>query len=122
VVIRSRTDQQPLAAARVIDNPAYADPKAVDATQPCFRLGAFGTEGLAHKRINGLFSLVLPRARSAMAVAHDLLGYAASHLAGSKASAIAAQVPSDSQHLFAFFQSRFRQQASFPVFERSLGN
>jgi hypothetical protein len=118
-VIRSRTDEQPLSAGRLVENPTYADAKAVDPTQPCFRLGAFGTEGLTHKRINGLFSLVVPRARSAMPVAHDLLAYAASRMAGTAAS-IAAQVPSDVPHLLGFFQTHFRQQASFPVFERDL--
>ena len=119
-VIRSRADQQPLAAGRLVENPAYPDGLNVDASQPCFRLGAFGNEGLAVKRINGLFSLILPRARSAMGAAMDLLAHAAAGLNGSTASAIAAQVPSDVPHLLAFYQSHFRRQASFPVFERAL--
>ena len=90
----------------------------MDATQPCFRLGAFGTEGLAHKRINGLFSIIFPRGRSSAAFALELMEHAAAKLDGTTATAIAAQVPSDAPHLLAFYQTHFRRQASFPVFER----
>jgi hypothetical protein len=118
--VRSRVDGQPIAAGRLIENPTYADPTKVDSTQPCFRLGAFGTEGLTHKRINGLFSLVLPRSRNAMAGAMDLLAHAAARHDSAITKALAAQASSDTPHLVAFYQSHFQKQASFPVFERVL--
>jgi hypothetical protein len=118
--VRARSDQQPLAVGILVEDPSYADPMAVDATQPCFRLGAFGTEGLQHKRINGLFSFVVARERGGAGLALDLLGYAATLLDGTSAEAIAAQVPSDVPHLLAFYQSHFRRQGSFPVYERVL--
>jgi hypothetical protein len=33
---------------------------------------------------------------------------------------VAAQVPSDVPHLLMFYQSHFRRQGSFPVYEKSL--
>jgi hypothetical protein len=118
--VRNRVDHQPIAVGRLIENPAFADPAKVDATQPCFRLGAFGTEGMSHKRINGLFSLVLPRSRNAMGSALDLLAHAAAQHDGAVSKCIAAQVPSDAPHLLTFYKSHFQRQASFPVFERTL--
>jgi hypothetical protein len=120
-VIRSRADRQPLAVGLLVEDPAYADPKQLDANQPCFRLGAFGTEGMQPKRVNGLFSFVVPPARSAAAFAMDLMGHAAALLDGTTAHAVAAQVPSDQAHLLAFYQGHFRRQGSFPVYERRLG-
>jgi hypothetical protein len=118
--VRNRVDQQPIAVGRLIENPAYADPAKIDATQPCFRLGAFGTEGMSHKRVNGLFSLVLPRSRNAMGSALDLLAHAAAQHDGAVSKSIAAQVPSDAPHLLTFYKSHFQKQASFPIFERTL--
>jgi hypothetical protein len=118
--VRSRVDRQPIAVGRLIENPNYADPTKVDATQPCFRLGAFGTEGLTHKPINGLFSLVLPRSRNAMAGALDLLAHAAARHDSTTTRTLAAQASSDTPHLLTFYQSHFQRQASFPVFERVL--
>jgi hypothetical protein len=120
--VRSRVDREPIAVGRLIENPSYADPTKVDATQPCFRLGAFGTEGLTHKRINGLFSLILPRSRNAMAGALDLLAHAAARHDSSNTRTLAAQASSDTPHLVTFYQSHFQRQASFPVFERTLSS
>lgn len=120
--VRNRVDQQPIAVGRLIENPNYADPSKVDSSQPCFRLGAFGTEGMSHKRINGLFSLVLPRTRNAMGSALDLLAHAAAQHDGSISKSIAAQVPSDATHLLTFYKSHFQKQSSFPIFERSLSD
>jgi hypothetical protein len=120
-VIRSRADQLPLAVGILVEDPSYADPKQLDASQPCYRLGAFGTEAMQHKRVNGLFSFVVPRTRSSSGFALDLMGHAASRLEGTSAHAVAAQVPSDVPHLLMFYQSHFRRQGSFPVYEKVLG-
>jgi hypothetical protein len=117
--IRSRSDQQPLAVGILIEDAVYADPRQLDANQPCFRLGAFGAEGMQHKRINGLFSIVVPKeSRSGAALAMDLMSHAASLLDAGTAHAVAAQVPSDQPHLLRFYQSHFRRQGSFPVYEQ----
>jgi hypothetical protein len=119
-VIRSRADRTPLAIAILIENPTFADPTQIDTSQPCFRLGAFGAEWGQPKRVNGLFSFVAAKDRSAFAFALDLMGHAAAKLDDTSAHGVAAQVPSDVPHLLMFYQSHFRRQGSFPVYERSL--
>lgn len=109
------------AVGLVIDDRRYADPTQLDPKAPCFRLGAFGTEGMTTKRINGLFSFVAPPGKEANPLGLDLLWYAATvRLKESNLSAIAAQVSSDAPHLVAFYQSYFRPQGSFPIYERTL--
>ena len=44
---------------------------------PCFRLGAFGAEGLTAKRVNGLFSFFAADPQETNALGVDLLGHAA---------------------------------------------
>jgi hypothetical protein len=119
-VIRNRADQTPAAVGVIVENPAYADPLKVDASQPCFRLGAFGTEGLQHKRINGVFSFVCAPRSDVSVYGLDLIGQAVVRLEGTAADALAAQAPSDVPHLLRFYQSHFRVQGKFPVFERAL--
>lgn len=119
-VIRSRTDRKPLAVGLLIEDPAFADPKTLDSSQPCFRLGAFGGEWGQPKRVNGLFSFAAARDRSAFAFALDMMSHAAAKLDGTSAHAVAAQVPSDVPHLLMFYQSHFRRQGSFPVYEMKL--
>ncbi len=119
-VLRSRPDNVLLAAGILIINPAYADPRQVDAAMPCFRLGAFGTEGMQVKRINGLFSFLAKDSRDLNPIALDLMGHAAFRLHNANVAAFAAQVPSDVPHLLRFYQQQFRRQGSFPVFERAL--
>jgi hypothetical protein len=119
-VIRGRNDKTPLATAILIENPAFADPKQTDASQPCFRLGAFGSEWGQSKRVNGLFSFVAAKDRSAFAFALDLMSHAATKLEGTSAQGLAAQAPSDVPHLLMFYQSHFRRQGSFPVYEKAL--
>jgi hypothetical protein len=110
-----------IAAGIVVYKPTYADPQAVDAAMPCFRLGAFGTEGMQTKRLKGLFSFVAKPDVSLPALAMDLMGHASylmrdnDDLAG-----LAAQVPSDAPALLGFYEQHFRKQGSFPVFERTL--
>jgi hypothetical protein len=119
-VIRARADRKPLAVGLLIEDPAFADPKTLDSSQPCFRLGAFGGEWGQAKRVNGMFSFAAARDRSAFAFALDMMSYAAAKLDGTSAHAVAAQVPSDVPHLLMFYQSHFRRQGSFPVYEMKL--
>jgi hypothetical protein len=120
-VLRSRSDKKPLAAGILITDPTYADPKMVDAAMPCFRLGAFGTEGMHTKRIKGLFSVLCRDESACGAVAVELMAHAANLLHDSDdIAALAGQVPSDAPNLLRFYQTVFRRQGSFPVLERDL--
>ncbi|HXG09498.1 MAG TPA: hypothetical protein VNK04_06885 [Gemmataceae bacterium] len=121
-VLRTRRDGPPVAAGVLIENPAYADPKKVDAAMPCFRLGAFGTEGMQVKRINGLFSFLTEPGRDTSPLALDLMGHAALRLHHTECECLAAQVPSDVPHLLRFYQQYFRRQGSFPVYEYDLSS
>ena len=120
-VSRRKGDGTPLAAGIFITNANYADPRKVDADMPCFRLGAFGTEGMTTKRIKGLFSFVTRPDRNIFAAGMDLLGHAINLLQDNdEIDSYGAQVPSDARALMAFYQQTFEQQGSFPVFERDL--
>jgi hypothetical protein len=120
-VLRTRRDGPPIAAGVLIEDPAYADAKKLDAAMPCYRLGAFGTEGMQCKRVNGLFSFVTEPGRDTSPLALDLMGHAALRLHKTEAESLAAQVPSDVPHLLRFYQQYFQRQGSFPVFEREFG-
>lgn len=117
---RSRADAQPVAAGLLVLNDAYADPYQVDSAMPCFRCGAFGTEGMQVKRIKGLFSFVAKNTNSVNAFGLDLMAHAAIRLQDTPVETFAAQVPSDVPHLYRFYQQFFRRQGSFPVFETEL--
>src|SRR6266851_248371 len=116
----TKTDPTLLAAGMLVSAPGYADPKQVDAAMPCFRLGAFGTEGMQTKRLNGLFSFVAKEGNELNRVALDLMGHAAFRLHYTDVPTFAAQVPSDVPHLLRFYQHHFRRQGSFPVYERQI--
>jgi hypothetical protein len=118
-VMRAR-DGEPMAVGLAIDDAKFADPLKIDPMMPCFRLGAFGTEGMSVKRVNGLFSFLVKAGQNVNPLGLDLLSHAAYRLEGSTAVMIAAQVPGDAPALFHFYQSFFRKQGSFPVFERNL--
>jgi hypothetical protein len=119
--LRSRSDGNLRAVGILIQDPTYADPNAVDSQAPCFRLGAFGTEGMQTKRIKGLFSFLARLEKDLPAVAIDLLTQATSRLRDNDdISCLAAQCPSDVPELLGFYQRYFRRQGSFPVFERDL--
>jgi hypothetical protein len=118
-VLRNRSDGTVEAVGIIVANPAYANPKQVDAAMPCFRLGAFGTEGMQAKRIHGLFSF-LCRATDTNRLGLELIGHAAFRLHQTDVETLAAQAPSDAPHLLRFYQHHFRKQGSFPVFERIL--
>jgi hypothetical protein len=119
-VLRGKSATQVEALGIVIANPSYSHPKQVDAFMPCFRLGAFGTEGLTTKRLNGLFSVLIADQRNVNALALDMLGYAARQLEETEVETLAAQVASDVPHLMRFYKQYFRRQGSFPIYERSL--
>jgi hypothetical protein len=117
--IRQPSSDALLGVAILIADATYTDPRVVDAGMPCFRLGAFGTEGMQLKRINGLFSFLAP-AGDANRIGVDLLAHAAHRLQQTDGEALAAQVPSDFPHLLRFYQHHFRLQGSFPILERAL--
>lgn len=119
-VLRMRQEGPPVAAGILIENAAYADPKKVDSAMPCYRLGAFGTEGMQSKRINGLFSFLSAPNRDTSMLALDLVSHAALQLSKTECESLAAQAPSDVPHLMRFYQQYFQRQGSFPVFEREL--
>ncbi len=119
-VLHHRTDGTPVAVGILVVNEGYADPLQVDSGMPCFRLGAFGTEGLTWKRINGLFSFLAKAGPTLTPYGLDLLRAAAVRLEPTDLGMLAAQCPSDVPHLMKFYQAYFRRQGSFPVFERNL--
>lgn len=113
-------DGRPRAVGVLVLNPAYADPRQVDPAMPCFRLGAFGTEGMQTKRLHGIFSFLAPDDAEAALLGRALLSHAAQRLAAAGAPAAGAQVPSDVPHLLRFYEQHFQRQSSFPILERSL--
>ena len=119
-VLRGRMGGTPLAVGIVVANPTYAHPLQVDAAMPCFRLGAFGTEGTHTKRINGLFSFLAADDRNAHPYILDLMGFAAYKVRDTDIETFGAQVPSDAGHLLRFYKQYFQRQASFPILERIL--
>jgi hypothetical protein len=118
--LRSRGSGQPTAVGILVHRPEYAKPNQVDAAMPCFRLGAFGTENLTHKRINGLFSFLAADTRDVSAYGLDLLAHASNMVHDVDVETFAAQVPSDAPHLVCFYKSLFRRDGSFPIYEREL--
>jgi hypothetical protein len=114
------SDGRPVAAGVLVVNEAYGDPTAVDANMPCFRLAAFGTEGLQWKRLRGMFTFVASPGREVNALALQLLAHAAGRLTETDLGTLAAQVPSDAPHLLRHYQQVWRRQGAFPVFEMAL--
>jgi len=120
-VLRSRSGGAALAAGILVHQMGYANPKAVDASMPCFRLGAFGTEGMQVKRINGMFSFLCRDDAQCGGMASDLLSHAAHLLQESDDIAVlGAQVPSDVPNLLRYYQMTWSRQGSFPVLEINL--
>ena len=118
--LRNQADGSASAVGILVTSPTYGNPKQVDPFMPCFRLGAFGTEGMQVKRLNGLFSFLAKGDRDVTSLGLDLMTQAAGRLQETDLECIAAQVPSDAPHLLRFYQRMFRRQGSFPVFERAL--
>lgn len=120
-VLRGRRENVALAVGILIADPAYANPNGVDANMPCYRLGAFGTESMQVKRINGLFSFLARNDAYLTPLGLDLMGHAAYRLReNDNVESLAAQVPSDAEGLMRFYQRNFKRQGSFPVFEKEL--
>ena len=105
-----------LGVGLLVDNVAYADPAKVDAAMPCFRLGAFGTEGQRHKRIHGMFSSVF----ADEAAGDALLAEAVRRLEQSGTTHLASQVSSGATRLLDFFEQRLDRQGTFPVLAKTL--
>jgi len=119
--LRSRSDDSVVAVGILVVEPTYADPQQVDSGMPCFRCGAFGTEGMQVKRIRGLFSFLARGDQNVYPLGLDLLGHAALRLGDDdEIGSLAAQVPTDAPHLLKFYERNFRRQGSFPVFEQQL--
>ncbi len=118
--LRDRSTNRPVAVGAVVLEPTYANPQQVDSAMPCFRLGAFGTEGLTAKRINGLFSFFVTEPRDTHRLGLELLGHAARLIHEADRETAAAQISSDVPHLVRFYRQIFRPQGSFPIFERQL--
>jgi len=107
-----------MAAGIMVYDPSYADPHAVDASMPCYRLGAFGTEGMQTKRLKGLFSFLAKPDASLPSLAMDLMAHAAYRVReNDDITALAAQAATDVPALLTFYERYFKKQGSFPVFE-----
>ncbi len=118
-VLRDRS-REIVGAGLVVTNSEYADAHQVNSLMPCFRLGAFGTEGLQVKRIRGVFSFLARNDRNLPGLALDALSQAAIRVQmRDQITSFAAQVASDAPHLVQFYQRHFRHQGNFPVYERS---
>lgn len=120
LALRDRTGT-PLAVAIGLESGTYADVKKIDPLAPCFRLGAFGTEGLNTKRVNGLFSYVVADPANALTAGLALLTEINQEMTEGTVSSLAAQCPSDAPHLVGFYTRYFKEQGRFPVLEKSLG-
>lgn len=120
LVLRDRNNEKPLAIGVGLESGIYADVKKIDPLAPCFRLGAFGTEGLNTKRVNGLFSYVVAEPQQALTAGLALLSEASQEMTDGTVTALAAQCPSDVPHLVAFYNRYFKEHGRFPVLERVL--
>jgi hypothetical protein len=119
LVLRS-PDGAPRAVAVGLESATYANVKKIDPLAPCFRLGAFGTEGLNTKRVNGLFSFMVANPQDTLTAGLALLAEASLEMTEGTVAALAAQCPSDVPHLVNFYARYFKEQGRFPVLERAL--
>lgn len=113
-------DETPMAVGIGLESVTYADVKKIDPLAPCFRLGAFGTEGLNTKRVNGLFSFLVANPANAMTAGLALLSEASQEMTEGTVTALAAQCPSDVPHLANFYARHFKEQGRFPMLEKQL--
>lgn len=120
IVLEGRDDSGPIAIGLGLESPSWADVKKVDALAPCFRIGAFGTEGRNVKRVNGMFSFVVGRPEQAIPAGLALLTEASQEMTEGSVNSIAAQCPTDVPHLIGFYARYFKEQGRFPVLERTL--
>lgn len=121
VYVLRKKDGTPHGVGVLIDNEAYAGVESLDPKAPNYWFGAFGTEGLPAKRVNGLFSVLAAPGKDAELIGQDLLWYGTSRMQSNTFDWLAAQVPSDAPHLLTFYQRYFQKRGTFPVFERVVG-
>ena len=119
-VVEERGGGAPVAIGVGLESPTWADAKKVDSLAPCFRMGAFGTEGLNTKRVNGLFSYVVSKPEHALPAGLGLLNEAGREMTEGSVSTICAQCPTDQPHLMNFYTRYFKEQGRFPVLEKTL--
>jgi hypothetical protein len=120
LVLRDRDGKTPVAVGLGLESGTYADVRKIDPLAPCFRLGAFGTEGLNTKRVNGLFSYLVAEPANSLTAGLALLSEASQEMTESSATSLAAQCPSDAPHLLGFYSRYFKEQGRFPVLEKQL--
>jgi hypothetical protein len=113
-------DETPTAVAIGLESGTYADVKKIDPLAPCYRLGAFGSEGLNTKRVNGLFSFIVANPQQALTAGLALLCEASQEMTEGTVTALAAQCPSDVPYLVNFYTRYFKEQGRFPVLEKQL--
>lgn len=118
--LRDRESEAPVAVGIGLEMGTYADVKKIDPLAPCFRLGAFGTEGLNAKRVNGLFSFLVADPAETLTAGSALLTEASQEMTEGTVSSLAAQCPSDAAHLVAFYARYFKEHGRFPVLEKPL--
>lgn len=119
-VMEERGGGAPVAIGVGLDSPTWADAKKVDSLAPCFRMGAFGTEGLNAKRVNGLFSYIVSKPEHALPAGLGLLHEASQELTEGSVHTLCAQCPTDAPHLMNFYGRYFKEQGRFPIYERTL--
>jgi hypothetical protein len=117
--LKDRGSGEILGAYLLVASDRFADPTKIDSAMPCFRLGAFGTERERHKRVNGLFACVFANESEgelllASAIQRQATDSGLTHLA--------AQAPSDSAALCAWYDRSFTRQGSFPIVSRQLSS
>ena len=120
LVMEERGGGAPIAIGIGLESSTWADAKKVDSLAPCFRMGAFGTEGFNTKRVNGLFSYVVSKPEHALPAGLALLNEASQELTEGSVTSICAQCPTDAPNLMNFYSRYFKEQGRFPVWERDL--
>jgi hypothetical protein len=119
LVLRA-SDETPKAIGVGLESSTYADVRKIDPLAPCFRLGAFGTEGYNTKRVNGLFSFLVANPQESLTAGLALLSEASQEMTDGTVTALAAQCPSDAPHLINFYARYFKEHGRFPMLEKQL--
>ena len=120
LVMEERGGGAPVAIGVGLESSTWADAKKIDPLAPCFRMGAFGTEGLNTKRVNGLFSYVVSKPEHALPAGLALLNETNQEMTEGSVTSICAQCPTDAPILMNFYSRYFQEQGRFPVLERQL--
>jgi hypothetical protein len=120
LVMEDRGGGAPIAIGIGLESATWADPKKVDSLAPCFRMGAFGSEGLNAKRVNGLFSYLVSKPEHALPAGLGLLNEASQEMTEGSVSSLCSQCSTDAPHLINFYSRYFKEQGRFPIYEREL--